>query len=566
MVERKDARRTTPRTSSWALAGALFGALLVAVGTPSCLDARRSPTADAEPRRCASCHGDPQRGGDYLERAAPPFDLLGRSATRDPGVGAHAFHLNASATHAAVACQECHVVPDSVEAPGHADDARPAELHFGRLARHAGHTPSYDAQTRSCQDSYCHGQAQPRWTEPHTSGEACGSCHSLPPPAPHPQSERCFACHGDVIDEQRNIVAPELHVDGKVQYSPGGCEQCHGSKSNAAPPSDLRGRTDITALGVGAHQAHLLGGSAGRPLACAECHRVPEKVEDSSHADAPPAEVSLLGAAQAHGRSPEWNRQSARCSDTYCHAPTPGDQRPSPPWNGVVEVSCQSCHGTPPPAPHPQIEACSMCHASVVDKDNHTIVDRLRHVDGNVDVSFDTGCSSCHGDKTSPAPPRDLAGNTLSSAAGVGAHRAHLEGSASARALRCESCHQVPTQVLEAGHIDTPQPAEVVFSGAALSAGGGPKPEYVEGSCRNTACHGASFPQGRPSGGSNTTPRWTGGPAEAACGSCHGLPPPPPHPLATYPCHSCHGDIADDDVSFLHPEQHVDGVVTFRSP
>lgn len=564
MAERSQERRTTPQASGWALVCALFGALCAGVGTPSCLDARRSPAADAEPRRCASCHGDPRRAGDDLLRAAPPFDLLGRSSTRNPGVGAHAVHLNASATHAAVACQECHVVPDTVDAAGHADDARPAELHFGRLAQHGGHAPGYDAKARSCRDSYCHGQAEPRWTEPRSSSEACGSCHGLPPAAPHPQSERCFACHADVIDEQRSFVAPALHVDGKVQYSAGGCEQCHGSKANAAPPSDLQGGTDLATWGVGAHQVHLLGGSAGRPLACAECHRVPEKLEEPTHADAPPAEVMLLGAAQARGRNPTWNRQSASCTDTYCHAPTPGDTRQAPAWLSPGESTCQSCHGTPPPAPHPQIEACSQCHAAVVGKDNHTIVDRLRHVDGHVDVSFDTGCSSCHGNETSPAPPRDLLGNSLSSSAGVGAHRAHLSGSARARAVPCESCHRVPKHVLETGHVDTPLPAEVIFSGAALGASA--KPEYAAGSCRNSSCHGASFPEGRPSGGSNTAPRWTGGPAEAACGSCHGLPPPPPHPLATYPCHACHGDVAEDDVSFLHPELHVDGVVTFRLP
>ena len=53
-----------------------------------------------------------------------------------------------------------------------------------------------------------------------------------------------------------------------------------------------------------------------------------------------------------------------------------------------------------------------------------------------------------------------------------------------------------------------------------------------------------------------------------ACGSCHGLPPPPPHPYASLNpvCNKCHEDIAPDNVSFLRAELHVDGIVTFKVP
>jgi predicted CxxxxCH...CXXCH cytochrome family protein len=233
-------------------------------------------------------------------------------------------------------------------------------------------------------------------------------------------------------------------------------------------------------------------------------------------------------------------------------------------WNAERNLDCQGCHGTPPPAPHPQLDDCARCHADVVAADNRTIVDRARHVDGNVDLTFDTNCNACHGDKASPAPPRDVSGNTSTSAPGVGAHRAHLFASDRARAVPCETCHAVPRQALAPGHIDTPLPAEVVLSG--IPVGPGKTPRYEGGSCRETSCHGDAFADGRPSGGSHTTPSWTGGNSEAACGSCHGLPPPPPHPLPTYPCHSCHKDVAADDTSFTHPELHVDGVVTFQVP
>lgn len=554
------------RSSGWALLAVTLTTFGLAVlGAPSCLEPRQSQPQDAQQQRCASCHGDAHRDGDFLARSAPPFDLLGRSATRDPGVGAHAVHLTATATHAAVPCQECHVVPETVDAPGHADDARPAELSFGKLATAHDHTPHYDYAARSCVNSYCHGQAEPRWTQPRASDAACGACHGLPPALPHPQSERCSACHGDVIDEQRHFKAPARHIDGVVDFRAGDCSSCHGGAENAAPPRDIAGHSAPTALGVGAHQAHLSGGSAGRPVACPECHTVPEQVEAETHADGLPAEVALLGVAEASARQPTWNHETATCSDSWCHAPSPGGPKASPTWNADRDLGCQSCHGMPPAAPHPQLSNCSHCHADVVGSDDRSIIARERHVDGHVDVNFDQGCSSCHGSAKSAAPPTDVSGSSKTSLAGVGAHQAHVLGTPRSRKVDCETCHIVPKTVLASGHIDSTLPAEITFSGALLAFGANPR--YSGGSCQETSCHGASFPNRRASGGSNTTPTWTKvDGSQAACGSCHGLPPPPPHPYPTYPCHSCHGDIAEDDVTFTHPELHVDGVVTFAVP
>lgn len=184
---------------------------------PSCLERRDEPVTDAEATRCTACHGDPKRAGDFLLRSAPPRDLLGASDPSYPGVGAHALHLYASNTHAAFACNECHVVPERVDSVGHADDARPAELVFGALAKSGGRTPHYDPVARTCADGWCHRDgADAVWTEPRPSSAACGTCHGLPPALPHPQSERCEACHGEVIDAERYFVAKELHVDGTV--------------------------------------------------------------------------------------------------------------------------------------------------------------------------------------------------------------------------------------------------------------------------------------------------------------------------------------------------------------
>ena len=70
----------------------------------------------------------------------------------------------------------------------------------------------------------------------------------------------------------------------------------------------------------------------------------------------------------------------------------------SPSWVEPEALGCSSCHGQPPPAPHPQITDCSLCHGEIVADDDETILEPLRHVDGNVDFELDMACNSCHGD------------------------------------------------------------------------------------------------------------------------------------------------------------------------
>jgi predicted CxxxxCH...CXXCH cytochrome family protein len=558
MAEPRKKAAPAGQGATFSLALAVLAAALAALSAPGCLERHEPPEVDPAVARCTGCHGDAERAGDYLGRSAPPFDLLRQTTSDYPGVGAHAIHLDAGPTHAAIACDECHTIPERVEAPGHADTARPAELTFGPLARRGDRNPTYEASPRTCADSYCHREAAPVWSEPRASADACGSCHGLPPPAPHPQSDRCYACHGEVIDAERHFLAPERHVDGTVDYVAGDCQSCHGSAANPAPPLDTSGNQSSTALGVGAHQAHL-DAKLGRSLACDECHRVPERVEEPTHADGLPAELLFTGVALSEEHDAAWDAAQATCSGSWCHGPSAGSTHASPVWNVAAELTCTTCHEAPPAAPHPQMTECSTCHAAVVDDDDHTLRNKARHIDGTVDVEIDEACNACHGDDDA-APPRDIAGNTLTSAAGVGAHQTHVLGTERSRAVACGECHVVPESVLEVGHADTERPAELLFAGVALARGA--LPRYENGTCSSTSCHGDVIVGYQESGGANTTPLWTRvDGSEAACGSCHAIPPPPPHPNP-YPCHTCHGNMADDDVSFVRPDLHVDGIVT----
>jgi predicted CxxxxCH...CXXCH cytochrome family protein len=551
------------RVARFVLRGAAV-ALWIAAAATGCLN-RRDETAAPAPNPCTRCHGDAKRPGEPLTQAAPPTDLAGHSDPSFRGVGAHQIHLNASPTHAPIACQQCHVVPQHVGDAGHADHKAPAVITFGDIATSGGRSPSYDPATRHCSDTYCHRDSDEVWNQPRDSAKACGTCHTLPPPAPHVQAQNCYACHKDVIDKDRNFINPALHVDGKVEVKVA-CNNCHGSDKNNAPPKDTQGNTDPTSPAVGAHQIHLAGGNAGRPLECTECHVVPKNVTDPGHIDHPlPATVIISGVGTSKDRNPTWDHNERRCADTWCHGPVA--PQPSPVWNSNVDLTCTSCHGTPPPPPHPQMTRCSHCHGDVVNDDNKTIKNRSLHVNGEINVIDVTaqGCTFCHGSSQNPdfAPPPDTSGNTATTFPGVGAHQSHLKASSWHRPVQCSECHIVPTNWADPGHIDTPLPAELTFSGVALTWGA--QPSFDGTRCTNTYCHGDYWGPDRQSGGSITEPVWTQvDGTQVVCGSCHGLPPPSApdgqHPSTTAACNTCHTNL-DASMNFIDPSLHIDGVV-----
>jgi predicted CxxxxCH...CXXCH cytochrome family protein len=470
-----------------------------------------------EDQTCTRCHGDSARQGDALTRAAPPSDTFSNSGVEFPGVGAHQRHLNGSSLRTPVACASCHVVPATPDAPKHNDGVTQVVLAGGG---------SWDLGARTCRDSGCHGAVSGVWTRPRAENEVCGTCHGLPPPSPHPQAGACAGCHGDVVAADGSIAHPEKHVDGTVQVSTA-CDTCHGSDSTGAPPPRLDGGAD-----VGAHTKHLQGGVTTRPVSCVSCHVVPSTPAASRHPDGVVQTANFDTATQTCAAS--------------CHFGA------SPIWTSTVELGCTGCHGAPPPPPHPGVTQCSLCHPPV------SATNRARHVDGHVDVAVPTSCNGCHGGTNSPAPPRSLDGGTDTTSPGVGAHQVHLAVSNFARTVQCEECHVVPSSVFSTGHLDGV--TGLRFSGVAVANGA--TPSFTNGTCANTGCHDIKHFTGAPGGGTATTPRWTRvDGSQLLCDSCHGAPPPSPHPASTA-CETCHSNVTAQK-TFVNPSKHINGTVDF---
>lgn len=298
------------------------------------------------------------------------------------------------------------------------------------------------------------------------------------------------------------------------------CHRCHGGDSgNAAPPRPLRGVADTSNPRVGAHQAHVRGGLIRGPIACTECHVVPTSVRAHVDGDASPVFGAL---ARAAGAEPVFTRATGVCSGTYCHGVTlSGGSLEAQAWTTVdgTQAACGTCHGNPPPLPHPQASSCKSCHPGTVLPDGTIDVAGGRHIDGTLDA----GCGACH-----PVPPD------------TGAHRAHygdasspplaaygdlrifedyLPADGSAYAFGCGHCHPLDPARHAQGEVDLSPagaPADTLKARNAADAAYDP----ASGTCSGVYCHSS----GQESSAFVITPSWTAG-AALGCDGCHGNPP-----------------------------------------
>lgn len=381
---------------------------------------------------CQKCHGADFTGGSsgvsctqcHAQQAGGPTSCT-TCHGQPPQSGAHQKHV----VTAGLDCTECHVKPKQFDDPGHltGPDGKAkdkATVTFGSRAAlgtpRAG-APAWDGST--CSNIYCHGatlqDAKASSTTPSWTGTAaCGSCHGAPPANHNAAWTSCIACH------QRTVLAtgaspklsPVFHANGTVEVGSGAnnCASCHGTGQStacgpgapcSAPPRDLSSNQSETALGVGAHQAHLVGKqNLSGDIPCSACHVVPNSVDDPGHIDHPlPATVTFSGLAQAESAAPAWDHASATCSATYCHggganlaADTAFGLR-KPVWNlGSSQAYCGSCHGLPPSTTaHAGVRYpdCARCHPATVAPNGAIIVSGApgartsTHINGVIDVT-----------------------------------------------------------------------------------------------------------------------------------------------------------------------------------
>jgi len=177
----------------------------------------------ALPTACDACHGKNGIG-------APPPDVNGNSDPTLPSVGAHAAHIYGKAfSGGGMACTACHVLPTTVDAPGHLAGALDSVQFPDGQAAWKGSVPTYDKSTQTCSNVYCHGAAleggdkkAPVWTQPLV---ACTSCHAAVPSGlvGHPAVDTaagpatCAKCHAKTIKPDGSLdLQGGYHINGVV--------------------------------------------------------------------------------------------------------------------------------------------------------------------------------------------------------------------------------------------------------------------------------------------------------------------------------------------------------------
>jgi len=373
----------------------------------------------------------------------------------------------------------------------------------------------------------------------------CDECHGDPPAAPHPAADNCFPCHAQTVTEDDKIDEQGgLHANGAVDFAISACDACHGNPPGEPHPEETNcflchpgAVTEAGELKTGG--SHFDGSVDVELGTCDACHGNPP---DSPHPDADqcnqchPDSVGEDGALKEGGLHMNGEVEAAGGHNEGYAAP---DQHGAE-FNAAGVAACSKCHGEDLSGGSSKL-SCDKCHAD-----------------------WQSDCTFCHGDDAtgSPAPPPNVAGETDTAAAGVGAHAKHLAGDSTWHGLviTCNDCHPMPAGVLTPGHVNGS--VDIEFGEAATQSGA--EPTWDGETCTNVYCHG---------GGLNAADEDALAPAwnvvdgtQAACGTCHGLPPTVQHaPMEK--CAMCHSCVSVDAATIRAEGAylHIDGVLNMQS-
>lgn len=291
---------------------------------------------------------------------------------------------------------------------------------------------------------------------------------------------------------------------------------------------------------------------------------------------------NLTSCKTCHGQNFEGGNSGIKCST--CHESYPHQA-------GWKEISNDKFHGRFLKSKNWDLPLCVGCHGTNYDGGTVTNMSCMTsncHVDKFLNKKSPEACNTCHGDFTaraelvpSWAPPKSVDGDTVKTVRGVGAHQKHLATNTIGFAVKCKECHSVPAQTFTTGHIDTQLPAEVVMNDtlARLVTGSGtliPNPAYDYNllSCSNSYCHGNWKLRKAASSnawaytdtvmtGIKKSPKWTGGSNEAACGTCHGLPPSGHISVTINDCANCHPLVVNNSGVIINQSKHINGKINY---
>lgn len=345
---------------------------------------------------CTKCHGTPTTGAAADYQKAPPYDMSSQTSATFRGVGAHAIHLNSSASGGGYAtdlpCNSCHKVPTGVNDPGHIDSALQAEVTFvySALARTNGLSPSYNPATGQCSNVYCHGvkmpalstggvNTAPTWTAVNylttgptfTTGD-CDKCHASPPNTAGGNHNGmtdatawsvCSGCHIDLSPTPGVFSDRSKHIDGELQAT--SCGGCHGTPpgpGSAGMTTDASWGTtsriqDFPLNPAGAHQKHVY--SFGQ--ACTYCHTGGMNAGgDKDRNFQMGFNYTLSGATFSTGAYKAKSMNSytftpgnpgtqvttttnavRQCSNIYCHGASASS---TVLWDATQPLGCSGCH------------------------------------------------------------------------------------------------------------------------------------------------------------------------------------------------------------------------------
>lgn len=487
---------------------------------------------------CTSCH------------SAPPT-----------GAGSHSRH-DAYFTGAS-GCQKCHPAYTTFS---HASSAgRPLRIQLRDPQNsleasgvYSGSGTNYfpsQSGTRpafgNCSNLYCHSSGQSTTgsgagttvtTGSWGSGALnCGSCHkdmatdaaATGKHIKHAQTSAiaCGVCHGAVyssttvptgagtthVDRNINLAWTGIAASPATTYSKGNsfgagsavygtCSNsyCHSTVQNAANGAN----TSVT------YQSGFSWASVST-LGCGSCH-----VDMSS-------DPTGTGSHRVHTISTGLNADCTICHQGY----TKSTSNPATHVNGLIDlgaagISYSQGSGTGHTAGN-GYGSCSttVCHGSGAPTWGATAAAPVNGFPYSANQ-----CEKCHGSTaTNPFYSTAIPKNTANTDPKVGAHTAHITASERLHpGLLCVDCHG-NVSLNDATHMN----GTTNFNWSALATTGGLTPLYnpSTGQCSNVYCHGGHMPGGDTSG-SNRTPIWSQANylpstiSAAACGTCHGFPPP----------------------------------------